>query len=57
MYYIVVKPWYFIINEINKCIDEKNKNAFLTRLHGDKNKKILKSMKNYGRKSNILLDQ
>ena len=56
-----VKPLYLIINKVNGFIDEHNGNNYLTLLHTDNGKDILKSMEetmeNYGKKSEILLGQ
>ena len=46
-----------IINKINGYIEERNENEYLTLDLNDESKSTLKSMKNYGSKSNILLDQ
>ena len=51
------KQLYFIINKINGHVEEHNGNKYLTIVHTDQSKDTLESMKNYERKSKILLDQ
>ena len=48
---------YLIINKINEYIEESNGNRYLTLVASDESKVTLRSMKNYGTKSEILLDQ
>ena len=37
-----VNPLYLIINEVNGCIEEKNRNKYLTFASTDKSKSVLK---------------
>ena len=52
-----VKFLYLIINKINEWKKKKNGNKCLTLVSTDKSKYTLKRMKNYGTKSDILVDQ
>ena len=52
-----INPLYLIINKINGHIKESNGNQYLTRAPTDEIKDTLKSMENYGKKSEIILDQ
>ena len=53
----IVKPLYLIINLKNGYIEESNGNKYLALVPTDENKASLKSMKNYGTKSEILSAQ
>ena len=51
-----VKPLFLNINKINEYVEENHRNKYLTLFPNDESKDTLKSMKNYGPKSEILLD-
>ena len=48
-----VKPLHLIINKIIKYIEESNGNKYLALVPANKSKATLKSVKNYGAKSDI----
>ena len=50
-----VNPLYAVIKKINGHNKESNGNKYLTLVPTDESKDTLKSMKNYGTKSKILL--
>ena len=52
-----INPLYLNIDRINGYIEESNGNKYLTLVPTDESKDTLKSMKNCGVKSEILLDQ
>ena len=52
-----VKLLYLIINETNEYTDEYNGDRYLALVHTDKGKDALKNIGNYGKSSNIFLDQ
>ena len=52
-----VKLLYVIINKTNEYTDEYNGDRYLTLVHTDKGKDALKNIGNYGKSSNIVLDQ
>ena len=51
-----VKPLFLNISKINEYVEENHRNKYLTLFPNDESKDTLKSMKNYGPKSDILLD-
>ena len=53
----IVKSLHLIINKIKGYIEESNGNKYLAPVPIDESKEHQKSMKNYGVKSEILLDQ
>ena len=52
-----VKLLYVIINKTNEYTDEYNGDRYLALVHTDKGKDALKNIGNYGKSSNIELDQ
>ena len=52
-----VKLLYVIINKTNEYTDEYNGDRYLALVHTDKGKDALKNIGNYGKSSNIVLDQ
>ena len=53
----IVNSLYLFINKINGYIEESNGNIYLMLVPSDESKETLKNMKNYGTKSEMLLDQ
>ena len=49
-----VNPVYLMIGEVNGFIEENNGNKYLIFASTDKNKKVLKSIKSFGTKLNII---
>ena len=48
-----VNPLYLIFSEVNEYFEEINKNMYLTLVPTNESKEKIKSMKNYGVKSEI----
>ena len=52
-----VKPLYLVINKLNGYTEKSSGSKYLTIVPTDERKDTLKSMKNYGTKSQFSLDQ